>query len=913
MTGFQRSVWIGLAMLAAASCGPENSIAQTLPASPQPVAASANDREALVRLEAEAIALSNAGRYREAEAKMAALLPIEQRVYGPYDPGVGNTHESRGWLLERVGDATAAEPHRRAALGVWQAGVDAVLVARAHVYLGANLMMQSRYAEAVAEMEPSVDVAQAAWGPDHIESIQADVLLSVALNGVGRRDDAVRVAGLAAARMTDPLEDANHLTLAVQLGDAYAALERPDLASAFFKRVCDIRSRPNSDHRADAAIPCYRLAMALEQTGDLVGAESAITVALAIVADTDMSGTGWEDGATLNASVDRARLLNLTGRKREQIPWLRKALELFRASDEQPPRTLGVMTSNLADVLDAPEESEEAFALYAEAVSALELAGPEAIRDLNSVRVDYADRLQNVGRFPEAQVQLNLAQAGFIASGEPADTPRWARLTSMRFYQLCGQADDLCASEEAELLAVALTAYETSRGASAADIAAALAREAAVEANRLNWDAVLVLRRRILTLRLEVGDETAIARERGYLGRALHEVGRQVEAYTVLSEARRDAVRLNLRDQAEAYLTMTSADAAILLERYEEADQLTIEAVDNARRWPSNTGLMVSVLKSRADYLSEQDRHTEAEVILFQALAILDGPGARNGPQQKISILASLSDVRAGQNDLPGAGRYLRAAVDQAFLADERNGRLTSNTLLKFANFLYNTRQIGRAIPIFEQAYEMRKTADGPTDPDALTAAVSLAEAYHSVGRNGEALELLRPVANAMQMLGSSHQTAIGALRLAGLVMADIGIMDEAIEMLGLAHRRLETTYGSDSPELISPLNEEAYVLFRNRQFAKSERLLRQSMRISEIQGGRSAGLVTIKTNLGRTVYLQGRPADALGLFREAGQIAIARRTLEGQIGLDRQELARDPFATLVEAAWAMSTADAVD
>ena len=109
---------------------------------------------------------------------------------------------------------------------------------------------------------------------------------------------------------------------------------------------------------------------------------------------------------------------------------------------------------------------------------------------------------------------------------------------------------------------------------------------------------------------------------------------------------------------------------------------------------------------------------------------------------------------------------------------------------------------------LFTKALSILKTLDGAESPDATTVKMHLAELYLGGGPCAEAEILLRKVVAAREREANATPADVAAAKIdLALACSSQGRKREAEELLRAAMPAIETSFGADSPMLLSVLD----------------------------------------------------------------------------------------------------------
>jgi hypothetical protein len=174
--------------------------------------------------------------------------------------------------------------------------------------------------------------------------------------------------------------------------------------------------------------------------------------------------------------------------------------------------------------------------------------------------------------------------------------------------------------------------------------------------------------------------------------------------------------------------------------------------------------------------------------------------------------------LTAGRN-LRVQGRYAEAQrVLASLLDDTRQREGDSSSAAIVTDYLgCNAHDLGNhaeAERLFTSALSSRKRLNGAESPDATTIKMHLAELYWEESRAREAEVLLRKVVAAREREAQATPADVAAAKIdLALACSSQGKKREAEELLRAAMPAIESSFGADSPMLLSVLDPLASVL----------------------------------------------------------------------------------------------------
>lgn len=225
---------------------------------------------------------------------------------------------------------------------------------------------------------------------------------------------------------------------------------------------------------------------------------------------------------------------------------------------------------------------------------------------------------------------------------------------------------------------------------------------------------------------------------------------------------------------------------------------------------------------------------------------------------------------------LRGQGRYAEAQPVLASLLDDtrrREGDSVSVTTVTdyLARNAHDLGDYAEAERLFTKALSILKTLDGAESPDATTIKMHLAELYWEENRAREAEILLRKVVAARERESNATPADVAAAKIdLALACSSQGRKREAEELLRAAMPAIETSFGAESPMLLSVLDPLASVLSALHQYSEALTHSERAWRIIQKSPQVSApDRVNTTIALSSLYALTGKPEEAMYFARE--------------------------------------------
>ena len=866
---------------------------------PALAAASEADREALARIEARILADYAAGRFVEADAGLVEILPIEIRVYGPDHPIVAATHASRGAVAEAMGDAVAAEAHRRRDLAISERLDDEEALAESRRALGANLVAQQRHVEALPLLTQAHDVLSPLAPPSDERIISAAYNLARALYAGGEPEQALAILTPSAQVLSDPSQDTSAWAALVAFDHGFLLRElgRAAEAAPAFGRACDLWRA----HGGISAAPGEACLIQAEILGDL-GRDAEAEPLLAYALDTPDLTVGRRSHAAERLISTRTRL---HGEDALDERLLRRAMELSASAWGDHTATafaanrLGLM---LRDRLSRPEEALIEFRRARAIYSAEQGPGGQGTI-ATSANVIFT--LNALERFDEALAESDatLAVAHPGEDGTEAEGRSWRSLNLSRADALKGAGRH----DEARALLIARLAELEGEGADDAQMADVHTRIAQVASLQRDWPAMAEHRRLAMEHWRTLGDPHAFGMAMAVYGQVLSQIGDDQAAYDTLTEA------LSILEGPEEtteenrlYVLTYLGHAAVELGRLEEGERRLGAVIDAYRSGGEDHGSVGNALRYLAGLRTEQNRFEDAESLYLEAVALAEAANDEEGVSFAYSALGELWRYMGRHDEAETA---LRGAVDfttRRYGADSVENAIPLRNL---AVHLDSTGRNERALDLLLQALALEQAALAPDAAQLLRTRVHVGRVMSDLGRYEDAEAMFAEALDrALPALGESNVVTQEAATQLGFVMARQGRYDAAIPQLQAAADMTERSFGPDSRQMINVLQLLSFALYMDGRYDETIAIMTRTARLVDLVGGRwPRTVVDVRSNLGRTYLEAGRPAEALLPLREAAALAVRISREQATAVSAQAEINRAPFRTLVDAAWSVS------
>lgn len=638
------------------------------------------------------------------------------------------------------------------------------------------------------------------------------------------------------------------------LGVQLMAADRAAEAAALFRGAEGWLSGGGEAQAESLRTVRISLAQALVASGDKAGGADAFAAVLAgYPQDGDADERAYLAWALAVALIDLERFAEA------EAP-LRLAMDRHREAGRVRDEALAAYW--LADVLRRAERGVEADALLMRVI-ALETAAPAAARALRLDQVratilPLADRLRETGRHEEA-----------VAA-----------------YQLVIETDRT-RPDERGLLAAALNRLGLSLYASGRHAEAIRAQQEALEL----WKAV------------RTAPHADIATQQEQLGQSQLRGDRHLEALRNLSEAA--TMRAALGQEQTTEIVAARAEALRRTGRLESSLALRRQLIERlAAESPQRTQMLADAWYNAAYTAYQLDQPAEAETMYRLALTM--SPAPRLKADIMTGLAFALTTLGRGAEGEP----MLRQVMADAVARDGANSTGAAIAMNDLANLLGRRRDFARSEPLIRDALAI---FEGTTPPDpawVATLKLNLGVTVGELGRHQEALRLLADAYTARRdIFGAGHPLTVAVIERLGLAFVAVGAYDRAEPLFAQMVTLRETQLGPDHPGVADALQNHAYVLQSKGDFVGAEALMRRAVAIVEASSQDPRDRIRFNANWAISLTGAGRAAEAVGVFRHAGNLMIERRRTAGDPSWSRGEAdaLRYLFRHSVDAAWTAS------
>jgi tetratricopeptide (TPR) repeat protein/CHAT domain-containing protein len=369
--------------------------------------------------------------------------------------------------------------------------------------------------------------------------------------------------------------------------------------------------------------------------------------------------------------------------------------------------------------------------------------------------------------------------------------------------------------------------------------------------------------------------------------------GRYLQALPPLEQALR--IRQMMLGPGDPSVLATQHDLGVLyLEagRYRDAEMLlrgTLEekrvqqalAIQNGSI-PDPSTLAVS-LHGLALVYRETGRYGDALLLLEEALQIWQ----KTLPPDDGLVITARNELGVLYSKL---GRYADAETLLRGLL-EPGGNLPVGPLARAANLhalghVYNeTDRCARALPLLEEALEIRRGLLPDLHPDIAATLSALATSYQALGRHADAEQLLREALEVEKVVGPNPLVAQSLHNLAVLYQRQ-GRLHESIDLAERAIKLGYETLGTDHPYLSIARINLASLYGATGRANKAETLLKDIVKEHRMHNANDLSIAAAKNALAVLCEAQNRHTEAEELYHDSLDM------IQGIVGEDHHSCA---------------------
>ncbi|HLL27491.1 MAG TPA: CHAT domain-containing tetratricopeptide repeat protein [Xanthobacteraceae bacterium] len=377
-----------------------------------PTASFAQGADEASKLDDQADALYEKGRYAEAEPLYKRSLAIREKALGPDHPDVAASLNNLALLYDQQGRHVDAEPLYKRALAIWEKtlGPDHPDVATSLNNLALLYDAQGRYADAEPLYRRSLAIREKILAPDDPDITYLLNNLALLYKKQGRYADAEPLYKKTLA-IFETL-GSEHPSVAVALNNLAALYDSEDRyadAEPFYRRSLAIFEKALGPEHPNVATALNNLAALYESEGRYADAELLHKRSLAI----RERALGAEHPDVATSLNNLANLYNSQGRYADAEPFYRRSLAIVEKALGPEHPDLATLLNNLAFNYYSQGRYADAEPLYKRSLAIRKKAfgaeHPDVAQSLNNLALLYKSQ----GRYAEAKPLYEQAQAIF--------------------------------------------------------------------------------------------------------------------------------------------------------------------------------------------------------------------------------------------------------------------------------------------------------------------------------------------------------------------------------------------------------------------------------------------------------------------------------------------------------------------
>lgn len=238
-----------------------------------------------------------------------------------------------------------------------------------------------------------------------------------------------------------------------------------------------------------------------------------------------------------------------------------------------------------------------------------------------------------------------------------------------------------------------------------------------------------------------------------------------------------------------------------------------------------------------------------------------------------LDTMSTLARVNFMLGRLPQAEELLLAIIAGQTRVYGAEHKYTIGTMNNLAVLYQRESKYKEAETLYDRVLRVQRQILGVDHPETLNTENNLAVLYMAEDKLSEAEPLQRHVLELWKKeLGPEHPRTLTATLNLGLLLSAVAPETrEADELIGTACEGSRHALGADRPETLDDCDELALVYERRGKLAEAESLLVSSLATRRrVSGEQSTGTRKTESRLGELRLLQGRPAEAEKMLRQA-------------------------------------------
>ena len=226
------------------------------------------------------------------------------------------------------------------------------------------------------------------------------------------------------------------------------------------------------------------------------------------------------------------------------------------------------------------------------------------------------------------------------------------------------------------------------------------------------------------------------------------------------------------------------------------------------------------------------------------------------------------SDPEETRGDTITARELLERSVQRIEAGLDEQSAVQADMLDAIGRVYFNLGQLDRAIPLLEQALNVRRLLYGPEHVAIASSLDILGQVLYGKGNYEAAEPLLQSALEMRQRLLGAEQIVVGAsANNLALVAQAQGNLDRAEALLQQSLTIGEAVYGSDDPRLATDYHNLALLLEKKGQYAEAKPFYEKALQLDQATHGEAhPHVATDLHSLARLLYLMGDLDSALVL-----------------------------------------------
>jgi len=374
------------------------------------------------------------------------------------------------------------------------------------------------------------------------------------------------------------------------------------------------------------------------------------------------------------------------------------------------------------------------------------------------------------------------------------------------------------------------------------------------------------------------------------IGRSFRRMGQPVRAIPYLQASLSIQRKLSADEATVGSIVTEIANALREAGQTQESDRYFSEALEISRqskdqRSQAHAQLLVDL--GRLEKMRSRPEQALGHLnVALQLMRELKGP---RDPEVG-AILAEMSNIMVWSDDLPGAERVARQAVDiYKSVPPFHPDRVMADFYL--ADILFYRGRVDEAAPLFERTLAAQKKLYGPANSIVADTLASLAQVRVAQNKLGEAERLIREALDAHRQSGSTVYQKIGYLQtMLATVLMKQAKFAEAEELLRQTLDLFARNLPPDHQYIASTEHYLGEALLATGKLAEAEQVLTAAMNRWQRTGAATWRSARSANALGEVLHRQGRNQEAETHLVQSYRELIADPAAEA----DCQRLARE-------------------